>query len=72
MKFRADRLGDQSPSIKCSVVGAVPEFSNWWAGRPVPERIVLGGRYNPRANRLGDQSPSVECLVVGAVLEVPS
>ena len=40
------------------MVGTVSEFSNWWAGRPVPERIVLGGRCNPQTLKLVSWSTS--------------
>jgi len=50
--LRTGGLGDQSPSIQCSVVGVVPRSPNWRAGRPVPEHTVLGGRCSPQISEL--------------------
>jgi len=47
------------------------ELSKEQTGRPVPEHVMLGGRYsqpNCRKNRLVDQSRSILCSVVGAVV----
>ena len=58
-------LVDQSPSVSCSVVGTVPSLSIVRTGRPVPERIVLGGRYSPQFVDWANwsvQSPSISCL----------
>jgi len=46
---RMGELVGQSPSVSCSVVGTVPRLSNPRTGRPVPQRIMLGGRYSPQA-----------------------
>jgi len=54
----SDRLINQSPSVLCSVVGAVPRFPNWQTGRPVPEHTVLGGRCSPQIFKLADWATS--------------
>ena len=46
--YQMGRLVDQSPSISCSVVGKAPRISNGQTGRPVPEHLMLSGRYNPQ------------------------
>ena len=56
------RLVDHSPSLRRSVVGTVPRFSNWKAGQPVPERIVLVGRYSPQVCHT-QSSISSTCLL---------
>jgi len=58
LDFQTGRLGDQSPSIQCSVVGAVPRSLNWQTGRPIPEHIVLGGRCSPQISKLADWATS--------------
>jgi len=55
---QTDRLVDQSPSLWRLVVGTVPRFSNWQAGRPVPESMALGGRYSPQVLKLAGWSTS--------------
>ena len=45
---RMGRQVDQSPSMSCSVVSTVPRMSNGQTGRPVPEHVMLGGRYSPQ------------------------
>jgi len=45
---RMGRLVDQSLSMSCSVVGIVLRLSNGQTGRPVPEHVMLGGRYSPQ------------------------
>ena len=52
--LQAGGLDDQSSSIECSVVGAVPRFPNWQTGQPVPKHIVLGGRCSPQISKLAD------------------
>ena len=47
--YRLGEVVGQSPSISCSVVGTVPGLSIGRTGRPVPEHIMLGGRYSSRA-----------------------
>jgi len=42
------RLVDQYPSLSRSVVGTVPRMSNRQTSRPVPEHVMLGGRYSPQ------------------------
>jgi len=45
---------NRSPSTSCSTIGMAPEFSkgqtsqNRRTGRPVPEHIMLDGRYSPQ------------------------
>jgi len=56
--LQTGRLDDQSPSIQCSVVGAVPRYPNWQTGRPVPEHTVLGGRCSPQISILADWTTS--------------
>jgi len=59
--LQAGRLVDQFPSVQCSVVGAAPRSLNWQTGRPVPERILLGGRCSPQvrqSSKLADWSTS--------------
>ena len=58
LDLRTGGLHDQSPSIQCSVVGAVPRSPNWWNGRPVPEQTVLGGRCSPQISKLADWTTS--------------
>ena len=48
LDFWMCRLIDQSSSMSCSVVGTVPKFLDVQTYRPVPEHIMLGGRYRPR------------------------
>jgi hypothetical protein len=45
---RMGRLVDQSPRMSCSVVGTVLRMSNGQTGRPVPEHVMLDGRYSPQ------------------------
>ena len=56
--FQMSGLVDLSPSVSCSVVGTVPRLSNERAGRPVPERIILGGRYSPQTFKWAGWSTS--------------
>jgi len=56
--FQMNGLVDQSPSVSCSVVGTVPRLSNDRASRPVPERIMLGGRYSPQTFKWSGWSTS--------------
>jgi len=58
LDFQTIRLDDQSPSMQCSVVGAVPRSPNWQTGRPVPEHTVLGGRCSPQISKLADWTTS--------------
>jgi len=67
---RTNRLGDQSPSIKRSVVGAVPTNLSTSPRASSARWSVHFLKF--RVDRLGNQSPSIKCSVVGAVLEVPS
>jgi len=55
---RKGRLVDQSPSISCLVVRTVPRISNGQTGGPVPERLMLGGRYSPQDIKWADWSTS--------------
>jgi len=56
--LQTGRPDDQSPSIPCSVVGAVPRSPNWQTGRPVPEHTMLGGRCSPQISKLADWTTS--------------
>ena len=56
--LQTGRLVDQSPSVQCSVVGAVPRTPNWQTGRPVSERIVLDGQCSPQVSKLTNWSTS--------------
>ena len=58
LDLQTGRSDDQSLSIPCSVVSAVPRSPNWLTGRPVPEHTVLDGRCSPQISKLADCTTS--------------